>query len=62
MRQTILFRIPIWVFGKVVQPFRKGEDHLRIDLGSSEVDSDEATLKANSGHAGKRAKKGIQAS
>ena len=62
MRQTVLFRAPIWVLGKAMSPFRKSKDHLRVDSESSEVDSDEATPKANNGNARRRAKKGSQAS
>jgi hypothetical protein len=62
MKQTILFRIPIWLFRKVVHPFRKSKDHLQVDSGGSEVDSDEAKLKINSGHTRRRAKKSSQES
>ncbi|KAI9772258.1 MAG: hypothetical protein M1840_001007 [Geoglossum simile] len=62
MKQTILFRIPIWLFRNAVHPFQKNRGNLQVDSGGSEVDGDEAMLKANGGYTRKRDKKGSRAS
>ncbi|KAH0553109.1 hypothetical protein GP486_006700 [Trichoglossum hirsutum] len=56
MRQTILFRLPIWIYGNMTSLFQK-KDHLIADSESSEIDSNEETPKARNGQA-RRVKKG----
>jgi hypothetical protein len=58
MKQTILFRVPIWIFGKIMSPFQK-KDYLITDSESSEIDGDEATPKTSNGQA-RRIKKGAR--